>query len=315
MHVWVTGGAGFIGSHIVDRLIAENHRVTVVDNLSTGSKENIHRCARFLQLDILDSQLDTIFGDDPPQAVIHQAAQISVSRSMAQPGEDARINIEGTIHLLELCRKFGSHRFLMASSAAVYGNPVGIPIQEDSPLRPFSPYGISKMAGEHYLAAYTMNYGLSTCALRYANVYGPRQIAKGEGGVVSVFYQQILDGTAPLIQGDGRQTRDFVFVGDVARANAAALMSEETGVFNIGTQTETSVQDLLEAMEKACDHPIQAEYGDARPGDIRFSALDCQRARTRLGWTARTTLAEGLKETFRYFSNRTAQEGDPRDQS
>ena len=310
MHVLLTGGAGFIGSHIGDMLIERGDRVTVVDNLSTGNRRNLHPDIRFVQMDIRDEGLGAVFAADPPDAVIHQAAQISVSRSMADPVEDARINVEGTICLLELARKYQTRRFLIASSAAVYGDPQQLPIGEDHPLRPYSPYGISKMAGEHYLAAFTRNYGLSGCVLRYANVYGPRQIAKGEGGVVSIFCERLIGGEMPIIEGDGKQTRDFIYVGDVARANLAALHSQETGIFNIGTQQETSVCDLVAAMEQARGSAIVPVHAPAREGDIRFSVLNTEKARGALLWEPQVTLKEGLKETFRYYRQLAEEEAN-----
>jgi UDP-glucose 4-epimerase len=310
MHVMLTGGAGFIGSHIADKLIQRGDRVTIVDNLSTGKRRNIHPAAQFIQMDIRDPQMGVLFADDPPAAVIHQAAQISVSRSMVDPVEDARINVEGTLGLLELSRLHQVQRFLMASSAAVYGDPQQLPISEEHPLKPYSPYGISKMAAEHYLAAYTRHYGLSGCVLRYANVFGPRQIAKGEGGVVSIFCEKLIGGEPPIIEGDGKQTRDFIYVADVARANLAALDNQVTGIFNIGTQKETSINDLIRALEAACGSKITAIYGPPREGDIRFSVLDAEKARHALDWQAQVELDQGLIDTFRYYGQ-LAEEEEP----
>ena len=308
MHILVTGGAGFIGSHIVDGLIERGDRVTVVDNMSTGSVHNLNIGAQLLPMDIRDEKLATLFAENRPDAVIHQAAQISVGRSMEDPLEDARINIEGTIQLLELCRQYDVGSFLFSSSAAVYGDPVDLPIFETSPLKPYSPYGISKLAGEHYIAAYGKHYGLSWKVLRYANVYGPRQIAKGEGGVVSIFCEQVIAGQNPTIQGDGLQTRDFIYVKDVARANLAALDRGETGVYNIGTQTEISIQKLLEAMEQAAGRTISPTFSAPREGDIRFSVLNAEKAGKQLGWTPTVSLTEGLKETFHYYSELVGKE-------
>ena len=301
MHILVTGGAGFIGSHIVDALVERGDRVTVVDNLSTGSLNNLNPQVQFFPLDIRDERMQEVFQQSHVDGVIHQAAQISVSRSMEFPLEDAQINVEGTIRLLELSRQHGVGRFLFASSAAVYGEPEGLPIGETVSLQPFSPYGISKMAGEHYVTAYGRNYGLKTTVLRYGNVYGPRQIAKGEGGVVAIFCEKISHHENPCIQGDGKQTRDFIYVKDVAQANLAALDSSASGVFNVGTQQETSVEFLLLAMEEALNKKITPEYGPAREGDIRFSFLNCEKAQQQLGWSPRYSLTEGLKETWGHY--------------
>ncbi len=308
MHAMLTGGAGFIGSHIADHLINRGDRVTIIDNLSTGNRKNIHPDARFVHLDIRDPQLAEVFAADLPDAVIHQAAQISVSRSMVDPLEDARINIAGTLALLELSRQHGVKRFLMASSAAVYGDPQQLPIDENHPQNPYSPYGISKLAAEHYLAAYARNYDMACCVLRYANVYGPRQIAKGEGGVVSIFCEKVIAKEAPVIEGDGEQTRDFVYVEDVARANLAALDGQRTGVFNIGTQQETSVRALVRTMAAARGFEITPVYGPPREGDIRSSVLKATKAKQILHWESQIGLQAGLKQTFQYYEQLAEEE-------
>jgi UDP-glucose 4-epimerase len=301
----VTGGAGFIGSHTVDALVAAGHEVTVLDDLSTGSVANLNPAAPFHQADITDSAVDRLLADLRPEVICHNAAQISVSTGQADPLRDLNVNAAGTLRLLEHARRAGC-RFVHASSAAVYGEPEAIPVTEDHPTRPINNYGVSKLAVEHYLAAYARNYGLSYAALRYANVYGPRQNAAGEAGVVAIFCERIARGGRPTIDGDGRQTRDFVFVRDVAAANVAAAASSASGVFNVGTGGETDVNTLFNAIANALGAPIEPARGPAREGDIYRSVLDPTRAAEVLGWRAEVDLARGLQETVRWFLSHAA---------
>ncbi len=299
----VTGGAGFIGSHVVDLLVAEGHEVVVVDNLSTGSRDNLNPAAAFHQLDITSPDVERLLDDVRPDVICHNAAQISVSRAQASPLIDLNVNVAGGLRLIEFARRTGC-RFVHASSAAVYGEPARIPVGEDNETRPINNYGASKLAFEHYLEAFARTYGLSYAALRYANVYGPRQNASGEAGVVAIFCQAVDRGSPVTIEGDGLQTRDFVYVEDVARANAAAARSTASGVYNIGTGVETNINQLLEAIGRTYERSVSASRGPARVGDIRKSVLDPSRAKVGLGWRAEVDLGAGVAATVRWFMSR-----------
>ena len=300
MKVLVTGGAGFIGSHIVDLLVEQDHRVIVVDDLSTGRRENVHPAATFVELDIAAAGLAAIFEHHQPTAVVHQAAQPSVPRSIQEPVLDTRTNILGTVNLLHCCRRFGVQRFTFASSAAVYGEPEMIPLPETATTRPLSPYGLAKLAGEGYLDLFHRLDGLETIVLRYANVYGPRQDAHGEAGVVSIFIDRVLAGERPVIHGDGCQTRDFVYVGDIARANVMALApGAPVGIYNAGSSVATSVAELFDLIAAGRVEPLQ---GPPRPGDIRHSVLNSALIERALGWRAETPLPVGLAATLAHFA-------------
>jgi UDP-glucose 4-epimerase len=304
MRVLVTGGAGFIGSHVVDRCISAGHRVTVVDNLSRGCRQSVHPAARLSVTDIRSSDLAGVFRAERPDAVIHHAALVEPRRSLEAPLVDAGVNILGSLNLLECSRRFGVARLIYASSGgAVYGDTAVVPTPEDHPARPALPHGVSKLAVEQYLACWESLYGIRGLALRYANVYGPRQSSLGEAGVVAVFSRRLLRGQRVVIDGDGRQTRDWVYVEDVAEANVVALeRPDATGVVNIGTGCETSVVELFERLCLALDMPAQAQHGPARLGEPRRSALDITRAKRRLGWKPRVTLDEGLRRTVKHAS-------------
>jgi len=299
--ILVTGGAGFIGSHVVDACVAAGYRVAVVDNLATGRREYVHPAARLYATDIRSPQLREVFERERPDVVNHQAAQASVVASVADPRADADVNIMGTLHLLTLCAQFGVRRFVFASTGgAIYGTPRHLPVGEDHPANPLSPYGISKLAGETYVR-YFGETGLSWAILRYANVYGPRQDPRGEAGVVAIFTRAMLDGRAPTIFGDGTQTRDFVYVEDVARANLLAAEASKPDVANIGTGVETSVNDLsrhLAALTGFRGDPIHAA---PRPGEVHRIALDASNARRWLGWTPQTSLPDGLRKTVEWL--------------
>jgi len=300
MRTLVTGGAGFIGSHTVDLLIAREHEVVVVDDLSTGRRENVHREAMLVEMDIADPELSTLFSSDQFDAVVHLAAQPSVPRSIQEPLYDGRVNILGTINLLECCRHSGVGRFVFASSAAVYGDPERVPIPETAATRPLSPYGLTKLTAESYLRLYHDLFGLETVALRYANVYGPRQDALGEAGVVCLFVTQILNGQQPLIHGDGLQTRDFVYVEDIARANLLALGPDiPAGVYNAGGGRASTIIKLFDLISGGRAPRVHA---DPRPGDIRDSVLEVSTARRALAWQVTIPLADGLQRTWAHFS-------------
>jgi UDP-glucose 4-epimerase len=306
MRILVTGGAGFIGSHIVDAYIEAGHSVAVVDDLSTGHREQVHPQARFYQADVTKAdELARIFASERPELVSHQAAQKSVRLSVEDPAADAKINILGTLHLLELCRRSGVAHVLFASTGgAIYGDAERIPTPEETPAWPISPYGIAKLTVEHYLYYYQHQYGLTYTALRYANVYGPRQDPHGEAGVVAIFVERLLSGETPVIYGDGSQTRDYVYVGDVAAANRRALETRAAGAYNVGTGIETTVNELYAALAEAVGVSRPAEYAAPRPGEQRRSALDARRAAETLDWRPRVSLPEGLRRTVDHFRNK-----------
>jgi len=305
----VTGGAGFIGSHLVDSLLERDCEVVVVDNLNTGKRENVNAGARFYKMDIREEDIRGVLQRERPKAVFHLAAQVDVGFSLAEPALDADINIVGTINLLESCCRCGVKKIVYASSAAVYGNPRYLPVDEKHPLVPESGYGVSKQVVESYLELYRRLYGVNYIVLRYANVYGPRQDAAGEGGVVAIFTDRLLRGEAPEIFGDGEQTRDFIYVKDVTAANLAALdflwkgnsysgkVNSHGGVFNISTGERVSVNVLYRLIRKFTGSRAEARYCPPRPGDIRHSCLENRLAREILGWSPRYVLKKGLLET------------------
>ncbi|ATW28910.1 SDR family oxidoreductase [Candidatus Formimonas warabiya] len=303
MKVLVTGGAGFIGSHIVDLLIEKSYQVTVVDNLSSGKRENVNTQADLVVKDIRDNDLINLFEILRPDYVIHQAAQVSVPRSLNDPLEDAQTNILGLINVLECCRKTGVRKVVFASSAAVYGNPEYLPVDESHPCNPLSPYGISKHTASYYFKIYQELYGLDYDVLRYANVYGPRQDHLGEGGVVTIFINKLLAGEQPVIFGDGNQTRDFVYVGDVARANVIGMEASGCQVVNISTGKEVTVNELYGTIKDELGSKMAPAYSQPRAGDIYRSCLDNSAARKMLGWQPEILLGEGIKKTISFFHN------------
>ena len=299
MKVLVTGGAGFIGSHIVDQLLTAGFQVSVVDDLSTGSLKNVNKQAEFIQMNILDPALQGLFARERFDAVIHLAAQTIVASSLEHPDADARVNVLGTLQVLEGCRQYGVGRIIFASTAAVYGDGAELPVAEEADKRPASFYGLSKLTAEQYIQMYHELYGLRYVILRYANVYGERQGDGGEGGVVSIFSRLMRRGEAPKVFGDGEQTRDFIYVGDVAAANVKAVETENTQrIMNIGTQTETTVNRLVELLTEISANESKAEYLPPRAGDIVRSMLRNTGARSALGWNPATGLREGLIRTY-----------------
>ncbi|MGQ0549829.1 MAG: NAD-dependent epimerase/dehydratase family protein [Armatimonadota bacterium] len=302
MRVLVTGGAGFIGSQIADAHVARGDDVVVVDSLVGGRREFIPQRARFYQADIRDAALREIFARERPELVNHHAAQASVSASVADPSFDADVNVVGTLKLLELCRVSGVEHFVFASTGgALYGEPDRLPADEDTPIRPLSPYGCSKHAAEGYVALYGRLYGLRGCCLRYANVYGPRQDPHGEAGVVAIFTHALLAGQTATIHGDGEQTRDFVFVDDVVRASMLAAERRAEGGFNIGTGQATNVNTLYQKLATAVGTSAPPRYGPPRPGDVRHITLAAGAAQRHLGWALQVSLDAGLRATVEWF--------------
>jgi UDP-glucose 4-epimerase len=305
----VTGGAGFIGSHVADRLLAQGHEVVILDDLSTGHVEQLPGGARFYQVDLHSPWLDELFRIERPHAVVHQAAQASVRRSVEDPVFDAQVNVLGTANLLQASARQGVHRFLFASTGgALYGDAEQIPTPEDAPTLPVSPYGASKLAAEVYLRTFHTLHGLSYAALRYANVYGPRQDPHGEAGVVAIFTRQLLSGQPARINGDGTQTRDFVYVGDVAEANARALASDAVGSFNVGTGVETDINRLFLLLKRLTSSQQSEQHGPPMPGEQRRSVVDAHKITQEMGWRPLTPLEAGLESTVAYFRERHAGE-------
>ena len=302
MKIVVTGGAGFIGSNIVDAYLELGHEVHILDDLSTGQTANINAKATSHQLDIADERAARLIERIKPDVLCHHAAQMDVRHSVADPSFDARVNILGFINLLEACKNSGASKVIFASSGgAVYGEQEVFPASEDHVTRPASPYGVSKRAGELYLSYYHQAFNLPYLALRYANVYGPRQSAKGEAGVVAIFLSLLLAGQTPVVNGDGKQTRDYVYVGDVVAANVAALDAKFVGEINIGTGVETDVVAIFQHLRQALGSGIQARHGPAKTGEQRRSCIDASRAAKILGWRPQTALAEGLRRTAAYY--------------
>ncbi|MFN2226302.1 MAG: NAD-dependent epimerase/dehydratase family protein [Anaerolineae bacterium] len=300
--ILVAGGAGFIGSHVVDAYVAAGHEVIVVDNLSTGRRENVHPQARLVEMDLLDPALVELFQTERPAVVNHHAANPSVSLSVREPLFDARQNILATLNILEAARRAEvGHVIYISSGGAMYGNPEYLPADEEHPSNPVSPYALSKHTGERYVRLYGLEHGLRWTSLRYANVYGPRQDPLGEAGVIAIFSQNLLDGRAPEIHWDGEQTRDFVYVGDCARANLLALEAGESRAYNVGTGVGTSINELFSTLLAITGRRVKPRPGPRRPGDARDSYLDCTRIERDLGWRAEVSLHQGLEQTWNWF--------------
>lgn len=302
MRVLVTGGAGFIGSHVVDACVAAGHHVAVVDNLHNGKLANVNPQATFYQVDIRNAEaLGRVFAQEQPEAIAHQAALADVRGSLQEPATYAEVNLIGSIHLLELARQHGVRKFVYASTGgAVYGEPEFLPVTEDHPINPLDPYGASKHALEHYLFLYKHNYGLDYVVLRYPNVYGPRQDPFGEAGVVAIFAGRMLAGQPCTINGDGRQQRDFTYVGDIARANLIAL-TRGSGIYNIGSGVGTDVNTVFALLKEATGYALPAHYGPPKLGEVRRTYLDATKARVELGWEATVSIVAGLRQTVAYF--------------
>ena len=299
MRAVVTGGAGFVGSHVVEALLARGDEVTVLDNLSSGRRENVPDGVTLVEGDIREP-LDSVLDAARPEVVFHLAAQIDVRRSVAEPDYDATVNVLGTIRVLEAARRHDAQVVFSSTGGAIYGE-CEAPAPETAERNPLSPYGTSKLAAEEYLASYNRLYGSGHVALRYGNVYGPRQDPHGEAGVVAIFFNCFLAGTTPKIYGDGRQTRDYVYAGDVARATLAAA-DREGGVFNIGTGRETSVLELYDLCRGVSGADVEAERAPERVGELGRSVLDVSLAARELGWRPERALDEGLAATWAWFS-------------
>ncbi|MFI5351761.1 MAG: NAD-dependent epimerase/dehydratase family protein [Candidatus Binatales bacterium] len=305
MKILVTGGAGFIGSHTTDALVAAGHSVAVLDNLSAGKREQVNPAARFYQIDLREAErVREVVAKEKPEALFHLAAQMDVRRSVADPVYDAQVNLVGMLNLMEAARVNGLRRVVFSSTGgAIYGEQEAYPCDEDHPTRPVSPYGVAKLATERYLFFYKVQYGIDYLAVRYANVYGPRQDPHGEAGVVAIFCGRILEGKPVTIFGTGEQTRDYVFVADVVQANLAALNAPVTGAVNIGTGLETSVNRLFKELAGS-SYELKPLYAPGRPGEQQRSVISPARAARELNWHPKVTLADGLSRTLAFFKDR-----------
>ena len=304
MKVLVTGGAGFIGSNVADGLIAEGYETVIVDDLSNGREENISDKAVFYKVDIRDKKLEDVFKSERPDIVIHNAAQLSVRVSVEEPLLDADINIMGGLNLIDICKRYEVKKVIFASSGGtVYGEQQTFPADEDHPLAPISPYGVAKLSTEYYLYYFYRAYGLDYISLRYGNIYGPRQDPHGEAGVVAIFSKKMLAGETPVINGDGLQTRDYTYVGDVVKVNIAAIKSDHTGPVNIGTGIETDVVTLFNILKDSSGKNIEEIHGPAKAGEQKRSVLDNSLAGKVLGWKPEVSIEEGLKLTYKWFES------------
>ena len=299
--VLVTGGAGFIGSHLVDRLLSLGYRVVVVDDLSTGRLQNLNKGAVFHHASITRPGMEEIFEREQPSIVDHHAAQVSVTQSVKDPAKDAEINIQGTLNLIELSCRYGVDKFILSSSGgSMYGEPQYLPCDELHPVNPLSPYALSKHVAEQYLALYRRTYRLSYVSLRYGNVYGPRQDPHGEAGVVAIFSMAMLEGKQPRIFGTGEQERDFIYVDDVIDANILAMEAGQ-GEYNIGTGQPTSVNKIFEIIKGVIKYKWSPVFGPSRPGEVHKISLSSSKFESEFGWTPKVSLSQGISETVEYF--------------
>lgn len=301
MRITVTGGAGFIGSHLVDRLIEDGHTVQVIDNLYTGNKEFVHSKAQFVELDIRDPKLYSVLEEFRPDYIFHEAAQTEVSTSMSDPMLDCDINLMGLINLLNAAVKLNIKKFLMPSSAAVYGNLDTLPLNEDMIGNPSSFYGLTKLTAEYYLRIYHEAFGLPYVCYRYSNVFGPRQGNGGEGGVISIFAKATVQDSPIIIYGDGKQTRDFIYVDDVVEANILGMQHQVIGIYNVSTGISSSVNLLVDEFRNISGKDIEVVYDKPRLGDIRDSVLATDKSEKGLLFTAKYNLHDGLIKTYEYF--------------
>ncbi len=302
MKILVTGGAGFIGSNVVDAYLEAGHQVVVVDNLASGSRANLNPAATFYEVDIRSPQLLEVMEKERPAVVNHHAAHIDVRRSVADPRYDASINIDGSIAVLEACRKTGVRKVIYISSGgAMYGEPEYLPCDENHPAKPLSPYGATKHSVEHYVFMYRENFGISYTVLRYPNVYGPRQDPFGEAGVIAIFTERMLKGEPVTINGSGEQERDFIYVGDCVSANLLALEGGDGREYNLGWGIGTTVDEIYRSLKSITGYPLEANYGPAKTGETFRIYLDTTRIRQELNWAPRVPLEEGLTRTVQFF--------------
>ncbi|RPI18570.1 MAG: SDR family NAD(P)-dependent oxidoreductase [Ignavibacteriae bacterium] len=302
MNILVTGGAGFIGSNIADAYIKEGHNVIIVDNMSTGVKEYINPKAKFYEMDVRDENISKIFEENKIDVINHHAAQIDLRKSVENPKFDIEVNVMGSVNLLQNAVKYNIGKFIFASTGgAIYGEHDYFPADEEHPIRPYAPYGINKLSVEKYLFYYNHVYGLNYCVFRYANVYGPRQNSHGECGVIAIFTDKILKGQQPLINGDGEQTRDYVFVEDVVRANVAGLKTTEPKTYNIGTTKETTVNYIFNKLNEFAGTSFEEKHGPEKKGEQRRSVLSYEKIKRELGWEPKVFMEEGIEKTVKFF--------------
>lgn len=305
MNILVTGGAGFIASHVVDAYVNAGHHVVVVDDLSSGSRDNLHPKAEFVHLDIRKKEISDVFRRTPFDVVNHHAAQMDVRRSVDDPQFDASVNVLGGLNVFEAARSAGVKKIIFSSTGgAIYGEQDEFPATEGHPMRPLSPYGITKLSTEKYLFYYKEVYGIEHVILRYANIYGPRQNPHGEAGVVAIFAKRMLEGGIPIINGDGKQTRDYVYVGDVVRANVLALTCKTSSIFNIGTGVETDVNHLFLTLREWLNPACPETHGPAKSGEQKRSVISSEKIKRELGWAPAVGLSEGLRLTAEFFKNK-----------
>jgi UDP-glucose 4-epimerase len=309
MNILVTGGAGFIGSHIADAYIAEGHNVIIVDNLSGGVLENIHPKAKFYQLDIRSEKLEDVFQKEKIDVVNHLAAQMDVRRSVSDPKFDASVNVLGGLNIFESARKHRVKKIIFSSTGgAIYGEQEYFPADEEHPLRPLSPYGITKLCTEKYLFFYKAVYGIDHVILRYANIYGPRQNPHGEAGVIAIFCKKMLSAEQPVINGDGKQTRDYTFVGDVVKANVLAMKYHGSNIYNIGTGIEADVNTLFFELRNHLNPSCTEKHAQAKEGEQQRSVISYKKIEGELGWKPTVQLQEGLRLTAEYFRKKYSEE-------
>lgn len=302
MKILITGGAGFIGSNIADKYIEQGHQVSIVDNLSTGKRENLPKKAMFYEADIREAdKVKDIVAREKPEIISHHAAQLDVRRSVADPVYDASVNILGLLNVLEAAAENARKVIYISSGGVIYGEPKKLPVSEGAPKMPLSPYGIAKLTGEHYLNFYNKIKGLNYTIFRYSNVYGPRQDPHGEAGVIAIFSQLLVEGKTPKIFGNGEQTRDYIYIDDVVAANVAALSGGDNEAFNIGTGKETSVNELFEIMRKAFEYSGKAEYLPVRAGELMYNSLAIDKAKKILDWQPEVELIEGVSRTVKWL--------------
>lgn len=309
MKILVTGGAGFIGSNLVDALIKAGHSVVIIDSLINGQKEFINNQANFYHLDILDKKIEKVFLKEQPEAVFHLAAQIDLRKSVEDPFFDAKVNIEGSLNVIETARRSGVKKIIFASTAGVYGYTVekDIPTLESIKPAPAFPYSINKLAIEYYLVCFYKIFNLPYVVLRYANVYGPRQNTKGEAGVIALFIDRLLSGQQATVNGDGQQTRDFIYIDDIVAANLKALEADQVGIYNISTSRETNIVDVFEMISKSAGVDKQANFGLAKDDEQKRSCLDYSLAKKELGWKPQVEIDQGIEKTTAWFKNKLKQ--------